>query len=93
MFACPNGPPLLEVWSNLAPRTPRLLPFRTLASSAKTRREAEGNDAMIIDKPVVISATDASGGKKLGVMRYVLGISIGLAAVVGIALWNIYATH
>jgi len=48
---------------------------------------------MTVEKTVVISATDASGGKKLGVMRYVLGISIALATVVGVVLWNIYATH
>jgi hypothetical protein len=48
---------------------------------------------MTIDKPVEISATDASGGKKLGVMRYVLGISIALATVAGVILWNVYATH
>jgi hypothetical protein len=48
---------------------------------------------MTVDKPQEISATDASGGKKLGVMRYVLGISIALATVAGIILWNIFATH
>jgi hypothetical protein len=48
---------------------------------------------MTIEKPLENSATNASGGKKLGVMRYVLGISIALATVAGIILWNIYATH
>jgi hypothetical protein len=48
---------------------------------------------MTIDKPVVLSATDASGGKKLGVMRYVLAVSITLAAVAGVIVWNVYATH
>jgi hypothetical protein len=48
---------------------------------------------MNIDKPLEISTTKASGGVKLGVMRYVLVISIVLATVVGIILWNIYATH
>jgi hypothetical protein len=48
---------------------------------------------MTIDKPQEISATNASGGKKLGVMRYVLGISLILATVAGVILWNIYATH
>jgi hypothetical protein len=47
---------------------------------------------MTIDKPQ-ISAADASGGKKLGVMRYVLGISVALAVVAGVILWNVYATH
>jgi hypothetical protein len=48
---------------------------------------------MNIDKPMEISATKASGGIKLHAMRYVLGISITLAAVAGMILWNIYATH
>jgi hypothetical protein len=48
---------------------------------------------MTIDKPQEISATDASGGKKLGVMRYVLAISAALAVVAGVILWNVYATH
>jgi hypothetical protein len=48
---------------------------------------------MNIDKPVEISAAKASGGIKLHAMRYVLGISIALAAVAGMILWNIYATH
>ena len=48
---------------------------------------------MTIEKPLENSATNASGGKKLGVMRYVLGISIALATVAGIILWNIYAIH
>ena len=48
---------------------------------------------MTIDKPVEISAIKASGGIKLHAMRYVLGISIALAAVAGMILWNIYATH
>jgi hypothetical protein len=48
---------------------------------------------MTIDKPQEISAVDASGGKKLGVMRYVLGISLVLAVVVGVVLWNMFATH
>jgi hypothetical protein len=48
---------------------------------------------MSIEKPQEISTTKASGGVKLGVMRYVLIISVVLAAVAGIILWNIYATH
>jgi hypothetical protein len=48
---------------------------------------------MTIDKPAVLLATDASGGKKLGVMRYVLGVSVTLAAVAGVIVWNVYATH
>ena len=48
---------------------------------------------MTNDKPVELSPTKASGGVKLHAMRYVLGISIALAAVAGMILWNIYATH
>jgi hypothetical protein len=48
---------------------------------------------MNIDKPLEISTTQASGGVKLGVMRYVLGFSIALTAAAGIILWNIFATH
>ena len=47
----------------------------------------------IQDKPQDISATDAKGGKELGVMRYVLTISIALVVVAGMILWNMYATH
>jgi hypothetical protein len=43
------------------------------------------------DHPKDISETKASGGVKLGSMRYVLLISIVLAAVAGIALWNNFA--
>jgi hypothetical protein len=48
---------------------------------------------MNIGKPAEISATKASGGIKLHAMRYVLGISLALATVAGMILWNIYATH
>jgi hypothetical protein len=48
---------------------------------------------MTIDKPQGISGANASGGKKLGVMRYVLAVSVALAGVVGVVLWNVYATH
>lgn len=36
---------------------------------------------------VRISETEASGGKKLGVMRYVLGISLVLAIVLLSLVW------
>jgi hypothetical protein len=48
---------------------------------------------MNTEKSVEISEIKASGGIKLGSVRYVLGISIALAALAGIILWNIYATH
>jgi hypothetical protein len=40
-----------------------------------------------------ISTTKASGGVKLGSVRYVLGISLALVAIAGVILWNLYATH
>jgi hypothetical protein len=43
------------------------------------------------DPPVEISTTKASGGVKLGSVRYVLGISLVLAAVAGIIIWNIFS--
>jgi hypothetical protein len=43
------------------------------------------------DPPVELSATKASGGVKLGSVRYVLGISLALAAVAGITIWNIFS--
>ena len=45
------------------------------------------------DKRVEISPIKASGGIKLGSVRYVLGISVALATAAGIVLWNVYATH
>jgi hypothetical protein len=44
---------------------------------------------MNIDQPTTISAQDARQGKKLGVMRYVLSISIALAVIAGVV---VYAT-
>jgi hypothetical protein len=43
------------------------------------------------DRPIVISETKASGGVKLGSVRYVLGISIALAGVAGVIIWNVFA--
>jgi hypothetical protein len=42
------------------------------------------------EAPVEISATKASGGVKLGSVRYVLGISLILAAVAGVIIWNTF---
>ena len=39
------------------------------------------------DGKTVISAQDARGGKELGVMRYVLHISLGLAVIAGIVIY------
>jgi len=47
--------------------------------------------AILDDKPVVLSETKASGGVKLGSVRYVLGISLALAAVAGVIIWNAFA--
>lgn len=43
------------------------------------------------ETPVVISEEKASGGIKLGSVRYVLAISILLAAVAGMIIWNVFA--
>jgi hypothetical protein len=40
------------------------------------------------DRPVEISETKASGGIKLGSVRYVLAISLMLAGVAGVIIWN-----
>jgi hypothetical protein len=46
---------------------------------------------MITDDPkTVLNAQDARQGKELGVMRYVLHISLGLAVIAGIILYAIY---
>jgi len=39
----------------------------------------------------VLSEVKASGGVKLGSVRYVLVISLILAAVAGVIIWNIFA--
>jgi hypothetical protein len=43
------------------------------------------------EPPQVVSEVKASGGVKLGSVRYVLGISIALAAIAGVIIWNIFA--
>jgi hypothetical protein len=45
---------------------------------------------MIVDEPKTISAQDARQGKKLGVMRYVLEISLALAVIAGIVIWTVF---
>ena len=42
---------------------------------------------MNIDEPKTLSAQDARQGKELGVMRYVLEISLGLAVIAGVVIW------
>jgi len=39
---------------------------------------------------VVLDAQEARGGKELGVMRYVLHISLALSVVAGIVLYAIF---
>ena len=39
----------------------------------------------------ILSETQASGGKKLGSVRYVLGVSLALAVVAGVIIWNVFA--
>ena len=43
------------------------------------------------DEGVQLSEVRASGGVKLGSVRYVLGISLTLATIAGIVIWNIFA--
>jgi hypothetical protein len=38
----------------------------------------------------VLTAQEAREGKELGVMRYVLGISLGLAVIAGIVIYTIF---
>jgi hypothetical protein len=42
---------------------------------------------MIIDEPKTLSAQEARQGKELGVMRYVLHISLALSVIAGIVIW------
>jgi hypothetical protein len=42
-------------------------------------------------RPVEISEIKASGGIKLGSVRYVLGISLALAALAGVIIWNVFS--
>ena len=44
-----------------------------------------------IEHPIDISEVKASGGLKLKSVRYVLGISLVLAVVAGVIIWNIFA--
>jgi hypothetical protein len=46
---------------------------------------------MTLHLPVEKSETEASGGIKLGSVRYVLGISLGLAFVAGVIIWNAFS--
>jgi hypothetical protein len=42
---------------------------------------------------IVLNAEEARQGKELGVMRYVLHISLGLAVIAGIVLFVIFFHH
>ena len=42
---------------------------------------------MIVDEPKTLSAQEARQGKELGVMRYVLHISLALSVIAGIVIW------
>jgi hypothetical protein len=50
-----------------------------------------GNDDRAAEKPTTLSAQQARQGKELGVMRWVLHISLGLCVLAGIVLWTIYS--
>jgi hypothetical protein len=46
---------------------------------------------MMADEPkTVLSAQDARQGKELGVMRYVLEISLALAVIAGTVIYLVY---
>jgi hypothetical protein len=45
----------------------------------------------ILSDRKTISEVKASGGVKLGSVRYVLAISLALAAVAGVVIWNLFA--
>jgi hypothetical protein len=42
---------------------------------------------MVVDEPKTVSAQDARQGKELGVMRYVLYISLALAVLAGVIIY------
>ena len=42
---------------------------------------------MVIDEPKTLNAQDARQGKELGVMRYVLYISLALAVLAGVVIY------
>ena len=43
------------------------------------------------DGKTVLSAQEARQGKELGVMRYVLHISLALAVIAGVVIYTIFA--
>jgi hypothetical protein len=44
-----------------------------------------------VENPTVLSEVEATQGVKLGSVRYVLGISLAIAFVAGVAIWNVFA--
>jgi len=46
---------------------------------------------MNIDQPTGISAQDARQGKKPGVMRYVLSISLDMAVIAGAVIYSSFS--
>jgi hypothetical protein len=46
---------------------------------------------MIRHQRTILSEVEASQGIKLGLMRYVLGISLAPSVVAGLALWSFYS--
>lgn len=45
---------------------------------------------MVVDEPKTISTQDARQGKELGVMRYVLHISLGLTVLAFVIIYFIF---
>jgi hypothetical protein len=66
----------------------RLL-FAGITQAGRFTQESDMNPD--VDQPVVLTENQATQGVKLGSVRYVLGISLFLATVAGVAIWNVFA--
>ena len=88
------------IWkgNTAGPNTPPNGPCRSsygLSSPRGTRKEKRILKELPMTshetQPVEISGTKASGGIKLGTVRYVLGGSLVLAVLAGMIIWNVFA--
>ena len=73
-----------------------MAPIKTIAAALAAAAAVFGlwwftsmgsRQVMAIDAPKEISAQDARQGKELGVMRYVLHISLALAVLAGVIIY------
>ncbi len=55
------------------------------------RHSQESDMKPDVEHSTVLTEDEATQGVKLGSVRYVLEISIAMAAVAGIAIWNAFA--